>query len=321
MFAAASRLMPLTVKFCRQVVPPVIATLIAAGLIQAYNRTFSSHVTQPRLSALHAEEGPPAAPITTVGMTKPPSPPTPPVTETITIHEEVIVPERLTDKDAREEASKDQTIRLASEPTSAPAPTPVKTASPAPRAEPKFEPRRRAASRCGGRVATACRAGTRAGDRGGAAAGRGSAGERACRCRDAARTGARPAAVSAARDHGHAATSAARHHGCAADRDGAGSPERAAGRGSAGSAGAAARRDGNVRSRAQAVDLVRACARIRREDRAGGQRYPAEYQAASGALDGAIHLRRALAPDIRCNVRRCMLSRRAVSETLRLHSS
>lgn len=138
MFAAASRLVPLTVKFCRQVVPPVIATLIAAGLIQAYNRTFSGHLTQPRLGALHAEEGPPAAPITTVGMTKPPAPPTPPVTETITIYEEVIAPERLTDKDAKEEAGKDQTVRLASEPT--PAPAPVRTASPAPRAEPKFEP-------------------------------------------------------------------------------------------------------------------------------------------------------------------------------------
>jgi hypothetical protein len=135
MFAAASRLVPLTAKFCRQVVPPVIATLIAAGLIQAYNRTFSGHLTQPRMSALHAEEGPPAAPITTVGMTKPPAPPTPPVTETITIYEDVIAPERLTDKDAREEAGKDQTVRLAFEPT------PVKTASPAPRAEPKFEPR------------------------------------------------------------------------------------------------------------------------------------------------------------------------------------
>jgi hypothetical protein len=139
MFAAASRLVPLTVKFCRQVVPPVIATLIAAGLIQAYNRTFSGHLTQPRLGALHAEEGPAAAPITTVGMTKPPAPPTPLVTETITIYEEVIAPERLADKDAKEEAAKDQTIRLASEPT--PAPTPVKTASPPPRAEPKFEPR------------------------------------------------------------------------------------------------------------------------------------------------------------------------------------
>jgi len=141
MFAAASRLVPLTVKFCRQVVPPVIATLIAAGLIHAYNRTFSSHLTQPRLSALHAEEGPPAAPITTVGMTKPPAPPTPPVTETITIHEEAIAPERLAEKDTLEEAGKDQTVRLASEPTPAPAPVPVRTASHSPRAEPKFEPR------------------------------------------------------------------------------------------------------------------------------------------------------------------------------------
>jgi hypothetical protein len=139
MFAAASRLVPLAVKFCRQVVPPVIATLIAAGLIQAYNRTFSGHLTQPRLGALHAEEGPPAAPITTVGMTKPPAPPTPPVTETITIYEDVIAPERLAEKDTIEEAGKDQTVRLAADP--APAQTPVKTASPAPRAEPKFEPR------------------------------------------------------------------------------------------------------------------------------------------------------------------------------------
>ena len=139
MFAAASRLVPLTVKFCRQVVPPVIATLIAAGLIQAYNRTFSGHVTQPRLAALHAEEGPPAAPITTVGMTKPPAPPTPPVTETITIYEEAVAPERLAEKDTIEEAGKDQTVRLAAEP--APAPAPVRTASTAPRAEPKYEPR------------------------------------------------------------------------------------------------------------------------------------------------------------------------------------
>ena len=136
MFAAASRLVPLTVKFCRQVVPPVIATLIAAGLIQSYNRTFSNHLTQPRLSALHADEGPPAAPITTVGMTKPPAPPRPPVTETITIYEEVIAPERLVEKDTNEEAGKDQTVRLAAEPAPA-----LRTASPAPRAEPKFEPR------------------------------------------------------------------------------------------------------------------------------------------------------------------------------------
>jgi hypothetical protein len=91
------------------------------------------------MGALHAEEGPPAAPITTVGMSKPPAPPMPPMTETITIYEDVIAPERLTDKDAREEAGKDQTVRLAADPV--PAPTPVRTASPAPRPEPKYEPR------------------------------------------------------------------------------------------------------------------------------------------------------------------------------------
>ena len=57
MFAAASRFIPLTAKFCRQVVPPVIATLIAAGLISAYNRTFSSPLTQPRLGALGHRAG------------------------------------------------------------------------------------------------------------------------------------------------------------------------------------------------------------------------------------------------------------------------
>src|SRR5215213_7189282 len=131
---AASRLVPIAAKFCRQIVPPVIATLIAAGLISTYNRAFSGHLSQPRMSALHAEEGPPAAPITTVAMTKPPAPP---VTETITIYEEVIVPERLADKDAKEEAGKDQTAGLAVEP--APAPAAIRTASHAPRAEPKSE--------------------------------------------------------------------------------------------------------------------------------------------------------------------------------------
>jgi len=137
MFPAVSQLVPLAGKFCRQIVPPVIATLIAAGLIQAYNHTFSSHLTQPRMSALHTEESAPVAPITTVGMTKRPAPPAAPVTETITIYEEAIAPERLADKNASEEAGKDQTVRLA-EPA---APAPVKTAAPAPRAEPKSEPR------------------------------------------------------------------------------------------------------------------------------------------------------------------------------------
>ena len=55
MFAAASRLVPLVAKSCRQIVPPVIATLIAAGLISAYNRAFTGHLQQPRLAALHQD--------------------------------------------------------------------------------------------------------------------------------------------------------------------------------------------------------------------------------------------------------------------------
>ena len=44
MIAAVSRLAPAAAKFARQIVPPVIATLIAAGLISAYNRAFSGHL-------------------------------------------------------------------------------------------------------------------------------------------------------------------------------------------------------------------------------------------------------------------------------------
>jgi hypothetical protein len=141
MFPAVSQLLPAAARFCRQVVPPVVATLIAAGLIQAYNRTFSTHVQQPRMAALHLEANAAdgtTAPITTVGMTRPPAPPAAAVTETITIHEDTAEPDRLWDKDAKEEAGKDQTVRLAAEPAPVPA---AKTVAQAPRAEPKPEVR------------------------------------------------------------------------------------------------------------------------------------------------------------------------------------
>ena len=58
-----------TSKFLRQIVPPVIATLIAAVLIAGFNRAFSTHLTQPRMAALHPQAGseatPPAAPAVT----------------------------------------------------------------------------------------------------------------------------------------------------------------------------------------------------------------------------------------------------------------
>ena len=50
MLAAAS-------KFLRQIVPPVIATLIAAVLIAGFNRAFQTHLTQPRMAALHVDTG------------------------------------------------------------------------------------------------------------------------------------------------------------------------------------------------------------------------------------------------------------------------
>ena len=134
---AASQVLPLAVKFCRQIVPPVVATLIAAGLISAYNHAFSGHLQQPRMSALHAAENaaPQAASVTTVGMTKPPPAP---VTETITIVEDEAAPERLWEKEATEQSGKDQTAIKLAEAT--PAPAPVRAAQ-APRVEPKYEPR------------------------------------------------------------------------------------------------------------------------------------------------------------------------------------
>ena len=61
MFPAVSQLVPLAVKSCRQIIPPVIATLIAAGLISAYNRAFSGHLQQPRMSALHQDAAEPSS--------------------------------------------------------------------------------------------------------------------------------------------------------------------------------------------------------------------------------------------------------------------
>jgi hypothetical protein len=43
-----------TSKFLRQIIPPVIATLIAAVLIAGFNRAFSTHLTQPRLGGLNS---------------------------------------------------------------------------------------------------------------------------------------------------------------------------------------------------------------------------------------------------------------------------
>ena len=132
MFSAASQLVPAAAKFARQIVPPVIATLIAAGLISAYNRAFSGHLQQPRMAALHSHADETQAPPVTIGETSKPLA----ATEAVTIYDNIVPPGRLWDKEARQEAGKDQAIKMAAEP----APAPVRTALPRP--EPKAEPRR-----------------------------------------------------------------------------------------------------------------------------------------------------------------------------------
>ena len=51
-----------TTKFLRQIVPPVIATLIAAVMIAGFNAAFQTHLTQPRMAALHPEANSEPAP-------------------------------------------------------------------------------------------------------------------------------------------------------------------------------------------------------------------------------------------------------------------
>ena len=140
MLDAATKLLPLATRFMHQIAPSVVATLIAAGLISGYNHTFSAHVQQPRMAALHAGEDAAAAPApvksvappatSTIPMTKlPETKPTGPVTEYITIHERA-VEEREPEKEKKAEAGKDQTaLKVA---------TPLPPARPtAPRPEPR----------------------------------------------------------------------------------------------------------------------------------------------------------------------------------------
>jgi hypothetical protein len=133
MNAAISRLGPAAAKFARQIVPPVIATLIAAGLISGYNRAFSGHLQQPRMAALHKD----AAELPSEPATKPLAP-----AEAVAVYDNIAPPSRLWEKEAKQESGKDQTIKVA-EPA---APAPVRAAAPRPeRMEPRVEQRRVAA--------------------------------------------------------------------------------------------------------------------------------------------------------------------------------
>jgi len=133
MLAAISRLLPHAAKFTRQIVPPVIATLIAAGLISAYNRAFSGHLQQPRMAALHHE----AAEAAIEPVAKPLAP-----TEAIAIYNNIAPPARLWEKEPAQESGKDQIAKVLAEP----APAPVRTGAPRPeKIEPRVEQRRVAA--------------------------------------------------------------------------------------------------------------------------------------------------------------------------------
>ena len=138
----AAQLLPAAAKFVRQVVPPVIATLIAAFLIAAFNTKFSSNLAQPRLGGgLQTEAS--ATPATTLpSAAAVNAKTTEPETEIVTIHEFVDEPERLAEKDVGREAGKDQSAtKLATEPAAQRVAVPERMATLAPPPE-----RRRVAS-------------------------------------------------------------------------------------------------------------------------------------------------------------------------------
>lgn len=123
MLAAAARFLPAARGFVRQIIPPVIATLIAAVLIASYNHAFTGHLVQPRMAAMHSEAG--AAPVSnTVAVAKVPREAVAEtVIETSIITEHAVMPDRIFAKDEDREAGKDQTIKLATSEPAAPAVT------------------------------------------------------------------------------------------------------------------------------------------------------------------------------------------------------
>ena len=63
MLAVTAKLLAAARNYSRQIVPPVIATLIAALLIAGFNRAFSGHLMQPRMAAMHDGTGQGTRPI------------------------------------------------------------------------------------------------------------------------------------------------------------------------------------------------------------------------------------------------------------------
>jgi hypothetical protein len=118
-----TRLLPILHIGARQIVPPVIATIIAALLIAGYNRAFSGHLMQPRMAAIQGKIGVPdeVAPPPAVKLHEP--------TDAIAVVEPA-VPQRIFAKDDDREAAKDGApFKIATAPASLPAAAP---AAPAP---------------------------------------------------------------------------------------------------------------------------------------------------------------------------------------------
>jgi len=120
MLGAAAQFLPAIRNFARQIVPPVVATLLAAVLIAGYNRAFTGHLVQPRLGMLHGD---------VVGTDEAPRPAGVPtakpreVTDAIIVAEPVSAQNRVYAKDNEREAAKDDSaLKTAAAPAAEPTP-------------------------------------------------------------------------------------------------------------------------------------------------------------------------------------------------------
>ena len=144
MLGAAARFLPAIRNFTRQIVPPVIATLIAAVLIAGYNRAFTGHLVQPRMGMLHGdiigtdEAQRPAG----VATAKPRE-----ATDAIIVAEPVSAQNRVFAKDNDREAAKDDAALKTAAPRRAAEPAPVEAARAAPAVRARAAGRARPAPR------------------------------------------------------------------------------------------------------------------------------------------------------------------------------
>jgi hypothetical protein len=134
MLGSAARFLPAIRNFTRQIVPPVVATLLAAVLIAGYNRAFTGHLVQPRMGMLHGD---------VLGTDETPRPAGLPAAKPREVTDAVIVPEpvspqnRVFSKDNDREAAKDDSaLKTAAAPAAEPAPVEAAAVAAAPAAPP-----------------------------------------------------------------------------------------------------------------------------------------------------------------------------------------